>query len=62
DQFNMQQAQALYAICSTCDDTNKSVIMAVEDPKIAFDLLVTMHGDDNGLTIREWLLLGPFLA
>lgn len=53
--FDMRQAAVLHAIRSTIDEANHATIDSLDDPKIAYDTLVTQHGSDDGFTAANTL-------
>ena len=50
DAFDMRQADVLHAIRSTVDNSNRATIDSLEDPKLAYNTLISQHGNDDGIT------------
>lgn len=55
DVFDMKQAAVLHAIRSTVDEANRATIDAMDNPKTAYDTLVSQHGADDGFTTANTL-------
>lgn len=55
DYFDMRQAAVLHAIKSTIDNANCLTIESMDDPKLAYNPLITQHGADNGFTAASTL-------
>lgn len=53
--FDMRQAAVLHLIGATVDKSNKAIIDSLDDPKEAYDVLVSQHGNDDGFTTANTL-------
>lgn len=55
DIYDMKQAAVLHAIRTTVDKANRATINSMDNPKTAYNTLVSQHGADNGLTTANTL-------
>lgn len=53
--FDMRQAGVLHAIRATVDESNKAIIDSLDNPKEAYDTLVSQNGKDDGFTTANTL-------